>query len=320
MTQRQDAGPDLDVAVIGAGMTGITCARDLAAAGLRVALYDKGRGIGGRMATRRLEGGLLLDHGAQYLRPRHAAFAAFLDEAQRQGHAATWDPGDGPAFVGARGMAGLMRGLAQGLEIQQNAQITALTPLPQGWRLTFPGGVATARRVVLTIPPAQAAALIGTDHALADVLGTVVMAPSITLLAVLDATAPRPFTSRRGLGATGWIAQDGTKPGRPADGPVSWILQTDADFARDHIDMPPETLTDLLVPKLCAALEAAPAQVLSASAHRWLYAQAATQLGRPFLSDRAAGMWIGGDWCLGPLAEDAWASGSAIAADIAHDR
>lgn len=320
MTQRHDARPDLDVAVIGAGMTGITCARDLAAAGLRVAIYDKGRGIGGRMATRRLDGGVLLDHGAQYLRPRNAAFAAVLTEAQRQGHAATWDPGDGPTFVGANGMAGLMRGLAEGLDVHQSSKVSALTPLPQGWRLSFADDAVTARRVVLTIPPAQATALIGPQHRLADRLAAVVMAPSITLLAVLDGDAPRPFRSRKGVGATAWIAQDGTKPGRPSDGSVSWILQTDADFARDHIDMAPDAMAGLLVPHLCAALDAQPAQILSASAHRWLYAHVTRPLGSHFLSDRATGLWIGGDWCLGPLAEDAWASGSAIAAGIIHDR
>ena len=43
----------IDIVVIGAGMSGIACARVLRAAGLPVRLIDKARGVGGRMATRR---------------------------------------------------------------------------------------------------------------------------------------------------------------------------------------------------------------------------------------------------------------------------
>ncbi|WP_265500908.1 FAD-dependent oxidoreductase [Paracoccus beibuensis] len=54
----------LDVAIIGAGITGITCAHDLQAAELRVRLFDKRRGVGGRLAARWTDGGLRFDHGA----------------------------------------------------------------------------------------------------------------------------------------------------------------------------------------------------------------------------------------------------------------
>ena len=72
-----------DVLVIGAGMTGIACARQLQVAGLDVVLLDKGRGIGGRMATRRVELGgqtIRFDHGAQYITARSADFKQLLGE------------------------------------------------------------------------------------------------------------------------------------------------------------------------------------------------------------------------------------------------
>ena len=43
------------VGVIGAGMAGLACARELAAKGFEVTVFDKGRGLGGRTATRRAE-------------------------------------------------------------------------------------------------------------------------------------------------------------------------------------------------------------------------------------------------------------------------
>ncbi len=42
----------IDIVIIGGGMSGSACARALRAEGLIVRLIDKGRGIGGRIATR----------------------------------------------------------------------------------------------------------------------------------------------------------------------------------------------------------------------------------------------------------------------------
>jgi len=56
-----------DIIIIGAGIAGLACARPLADAGLHVIIIDKGRGIGGRVATRRADD-LRFDHGAPYAR------------------------------------------------------------------------------------------------------------------------------------------------------------------------------------------------------------------------------------------------------------
>ena len=74
----------LPIAIIGAGLAGLTAARLLAEAGRAVRLFDKGRGVGGRLATRRVtHAGAThgFDHGAQYVRAEGPAFAALLDEA-----------------------------------------------------------------------------------------------------------------------------------------------------------------------------------------------------------------------------------------------
>ena len=51
------------VAVIGAGLAGLTAAARIAAGGAAVTVYDKSRGLGGRLATRRSPQGSF-DHGA----------------------------------------------------------------------------------------------------------------------------------------------------------------------------------------------------------------------------------------------------------------
>jgi predicted NAD/FAD-dependent oxidoreductase len=57
---------DVRIAVIGAGIAGLACAREIARADVAVTVFEKARGLGGRLATRR-DGNLAFDHGAQYL-------------------------------------------------------------------------------------------------------------------------------------------------------------------------------------------------------------------------------------------------------------
>ena len=65
------AGAALRVAVIGAGLAGLSCATALQAAGVVVRVYEKSRGPAGRMSTRRGDG-WQCDHGAQYFTVRRS--------------------------------------------------------------------------------------------------------------------------------------------------------------------------------------------------------------------------------------------------------
>ncbi|TJZ91925.1 FAD-dependent oxidoreductase [Paracoccus gahaiensis] len=307
-------GERIRVAIIGAGLAGLTCGGLLAQAGLSVTLFDKGRGPGGRLATRRAEGGLRFDHGAPCLTARDPVFAAFLDELAVQGHAAPW-PEVG-AMTGLPGMSALPKALAAGLDVRQGAMVTALNRQDGLWHLGGEGIAHQADLVVLAIPAPQARDLLGADHAFAADLARVRYHACVTLMAGLDTAAPRPFVYRQGQGALHQIWQDGAKPGR-ADLPlVPWVAHADPDWSMAHIDLPFAELADLMAPLLLAQLGADPAHLHHAAAHRWLYARTDRALGRAFLSDDAAGLVAGGDWALGPDAEHGWASGRAMAAHL----
>lgn len=300
-----------DVAIIGAGITGLTCARALAEAGLRVAVFDKGRGPGGRMSTRRTDAGLQFDHGAQLLPARDPDFAAWLADG---GHAAPWPGQDG--WVGRPAMAAIPRAMAQGLDLTQGAAVNRLIRRDGLWHLGGEGIDHRASRVVLAIPAPQARDLLGGDDPLSADLAQVRFHASVTVMAALDPDAPRPFVTRRGQGPLAWIAQDGAKPGRAGQPLATWVVQADPDWSMAHIDLPFDDLAAMIAPLLLEALGARPGQLRHAAAHRWLYAQAERPLGRAFLQDDARGLVVGGDWALGPLAEHGWASGRAMAAHL----
>jgi predicted NAD/FAD-dependent oxidoreductase len=304
----------IPVAIIGAGIAGLACARRLAAAGLAPVLFDKGRGPGGRVATRRAEG-FQFDHGAQYVTAHGAGFAAVLSDLAATGAAGVWDDGSGRGhIVGTPGMSAIAGALGAGLRVHQDAHVTALTPAEGGWTLRIGDRDHPAARVVVTVPAPQVAALLGPAHPLVAALAPVRMDPCLTLMAATR--APAPVLSRRDPeDALAWIAQDGSKPGRPG-GVVTWVAQAGPAFSAAHLERPPEDIAALMLPLLCDRLGLAADRMDFAAAHRWRYARVSRPLGAPFLRSPDATLYLGGDWCLGPRVEAAWTSGTALADDL----
>lgn len=303
--------------VIGAGMAGIACARALQDAGRPVRVIDKGRGIGGRMATRRVAtdaGELRFDHGAQYVTARDPAFAALLEGSQA---AAPWADGAAhPHHVGLPGMSGLPRALAEGLDVSLGVTATAVRRAGPLWQVTTEATVIEAERLVLTVPASQVAALIGADHPMAARLDRVAIAPCLTLMAAFPAGSLASFASRKlDDGPLAFIARDSSKPNRP-DGAVTWVAQASPAWSAAHLEEDTATIARRMLPLLCAEIGAAADSALYTAAHRWRYARVTTPLGQPFLTDATGTLHLGGDWCLGPRVEAAWTSGRAIAADI----
>ncbi|WP_424177618.1 NAD(P)/FAD-dependent oxidoreductase [Yoonia sp. TsM2_T14_4] len=309
MTHKPDTAT---VIVIGAGITGLTAARRLADAGRAVLVLDKGRGIGGRVATRRAMG-LHFDHGAQYVSAKDAGFAAVLGELAASGHVGAWQTG----LVGTPGMSALAKGIGAGLSVRQEALVTGLSRDGEGWRVHLEDEVLPASRVICTVPTPQVAGIIGADHPLVTGLTDVAYAPNLTLMAAID--GPAPFVTARDASADlAWIAQDSTKPDRP-QGSLAWVAQASTAFSETHLELDKEALADLLLPLLLDRLGAHMTQVRYAAAHRWRYGQVTQAFGAPFLRDDTATLYLGGDWCLGPKVEDAWTSGTSIADDmLAH--
>ena len=132
----------MTIAIIGAGLAGLSCATALEAAGHDVTLFDKGRAPGGRMSTRRIEttaGTASFDHGAQYFTVRDPAFRAETARWQAAGLAAPW-PAAGPdAWVGTPGMTAPVRTLAKPLTVHCPVQIDAIGHADAAWTI---GGLA----------------------------------------------------------------------------------------------------------------------------------------------------------------------------------
>ena len=317
----------MEVAIIGAGIAGLACAARLIAGGCGVRLFDKGRGPGGRMATRRIElagATATFDHGAQYFTARDPRFAAVVARWAEAGLAARW-PAAGPdAWVGTPGMNAPLRALTQSCCVAWNRRVERLERGDR-WRIH---GTDTASldapfdarfdAIVVAVPAEQAAALL---EVLAPTLAARAAAvPSLPCWTMLAA-----FGERLSIGpdivrgsdwaALGWAARDNAKPGRaPGE---RWVIQAGAEWSRRHLEEDARRVAQRLLKALTEHAGAMP-EPLHLTAHRWRYART-TATGPAVLWDPSARLGLCGDWCRGARVEDAWLSGDTLAAAILRE-
>lgn len=302
------------IAIIGAGIAGLAAARKLRDAGLACTLFDKSRGLGGRMATRRA-GEWQFDHGAQYVTARGPRFRALVDEWQRTGQATEWFDG---AFVGLPGMSAPARRMADGATLVTGCAVTALRRDDAGWTvLMAEAPVDTPENgrfdaVILALPAPQILPIAESANVRFAELAAVRYAPCWTVMIGFAAPlALREDRLRPDDGIIAWIARNSAKPGRPP-GKETVVVQATADWSRRHLEAMPDAIAAVLLPRflLACGLRAAPDYL---TAHRWRYALVEQAAGLPCLWDGAARLAACGDWCLGPRVEAAFDSGEAAA-------
>ncbi len=301
------------IVIVGAGVAGLTCARALANAGYAPLVLEKGRGVGGRISTRRAQNGMTFDHGAQYFTAKSNEFRLFIEKIERSGGAAVWDDGSNlKRFVGTPGMNALAKHLAADLDVQTGLEVDHIAECSSGWEIKAGNREFECEKLIVTAPAPQTAKLIGKDHTLYETVSGAVLAPCLTLMAAFEPNQPQPFISRREPDdILSWIALDSSKPGRSADN--CWVAQAGPKWSAERLEQDlPGVARDLLV-LLCDRIGADISSAFHAVAHRWRYANVVTPIGSPFLRNENDNLFLGGDWCLKGRIEAAWASGNAIA-------
>jgi len=320
------------VAVVGAGIAGLACAASLQASGMRVTVFDKARGAGGRMSTRRLEAdrAQTWDHGAQFFTARDPEFAAQVADWVRAGVVASWagrvvrwgyeavpEASPGERFVGAPGMSGALSSLARSLTLCLKTRVERLERTPVGYRLIDENSndLGAFDRVALAVPGPQAVPLAQASTVVTAAVASLAYAPCWAAMVAFDAPLPAPFDAafveeRRGS-PLGFVARDSSKPGRaPGE---RWVLHAGSAWSAAHL----EAAADDVAPALLAALEqvtAVPSRgVCALSAHRWRFALPTSLHPARCVYDADARLGACGDAFNGARVEGAWHSGRALA-------
>lgn len=331
----------MQIAVIGAGLAGLACARALVAQGHLVCVYEKGEQLSGRMTTHETEFGGF-DYGAQYFTATSDSFKKEVAIWRKAQIVEVWDGKivalcDGKVsslgkasqrYVASPGMGALGTHLAQNLHVRTNQMVTELVRWGETgqWILkvhseTVPiaahGGPFDA--VIVAAPADQAAPLLSVSPNLAEVASTVHLAPcwalEIAFQQALELGYDGAFIDGSRLS---FIAHDNSKPGhRPGE---RWVAHASSPWSIEHLQDDEERAREKLL-KAFHDATGSQIQPIYAHAYRWRYAQALNPLPLDFLWDQDAKVGACGDWFAAGLEgtgriENAWLSGHQLAQKI----
>lgn len=270
--------------IIGAGLSGLLAGTELQAAGHAVTLLDKGRGVGGRMATRRMQAGGRADHGAQFFTVRDPSFRSRVDTWIGSGWIVEWCRGftpqqDGyPRYCGVDGMTRVAKGLAAPLNVETGTRVTAIGQNGSGWIVdTESGGRFEANNLILTPPLPQSLALLKAGNVvlpstLNNDLNRITYDPIFAVLVRLSGRSDIPEPG--GIQVRGepidWIG-DNYQKGVSTENTVT--IHASARFTRDHLESDRAFVAQKLIDAAAESGYFQSGQVVETQVHRWLYAQ-----------------------------------------------
>jgi len=327
------SAPKLRVAVVGAGLAGLSAAEALDAAGHGVIVFDKGRGVGGRTSTRRADP-TGFDHGAQYFTARDPRFRRVVDMWVEEGVVEPWAGRiavlDEPAvvrarqeragevrFVGVPGMSAMAKRTARDLDVRCGSRVESVCRVDGLWKVDLEGGRSHGDfdLVLVTTPPAQAAPLLAGSPRLQALAASVPMDPCVALMVAFEAPIAVPFDGAFvNHGPLSWICRNSSKPGRPD--PEAWVLHAGPDWSRAHFEDAEAEVRDELLSAFRSATGAAVPEPLHADRMRWLFSAAAPPRDEGAAFDATAGLGVAGDWLNGSKVQGAWLAGRALAGRV----
>jgi len=316
---------DVHVAVIGGGIAGLGCAREMARADARVTVFERSRGLGGRLGTRR-HGSLTFDHGAQFVTARSRPFLKYVEVATRAGVARPWKPRimederrwDTPIddwHVGTPGMSAIVRPLARGIELRTGVGVRELLQGARGWELQTDAGRHSRifDAVAIAVPAPQALTLLGPHGRAFRHLTDVRIAPCWSAMFAFELPIEAGAEARRWTrGDLVWAACESSKAQRPP-GPQSWVVHASPQWSRQHLEADAQEAAQLLLKEFGKTLGCALPTPVFLQAHRWRHAFVEQPLGLPCLVDEELAAGACGDWCIAPRVEAAFESGRALA-------
>ena len=314
----------MKIAILGCGVAGLSAARELRRHGIETVLFDKSRGIGGRMSTRYADA-WEFDHGAQFFTVQDADFQEEIDAAIAAGTAAPWNAkalylktGELSAdtgrarYVGTPRMNSLPKYWADGLNINLGRRITSVKKAA-GWILSFEEGSPEAGfdGVISTLPPAQAEKILPKNFPENGSVLAAEMQACFCLMVGLSAPINPGWDSLRVKDLPiDWIAINHNKPGRSPDvGTI--VVHAEAAWSDANVDADRGWIQDVMLKSASALLGLPLERAPHITLHRWLYASSRTSPDVPCL--KGDGLVVAGDWCLGGRVQSAWLSGRAAA-------
>ena len=309
MTSSTDSNSPViwDVLIIGAGLAGLSAANDLHQAGLNVLVVDKGRGLGGRLAGRRI-GDATFDHGAQFMTARDSRFKASVAEWIDAGVAEEWyssypgHPNGHPRYRGVPTMTAVAKYLATDMNVLRTTRVDSIARDSAQdsnlWSAALDNGDSiSAKALLITSPVPQTLDLLASGNIPVPAdkqarLDRIDYEACIAVMAVLDGPTaiPAPGATAFDEGPIGWIS-DNLQKGVSKIPAVT--IHGSGGFSAEHYDDDKILIGQKLID--AAAPYLGNAKVTEYQVHGWRYS-------KPSVVDPEACMLLSESTDLPPLA------------------
>jgi len=310
------------IAILGAGISGLVCARALAQAGHHVTVWEKSRSLGGRCASRKF-GDHVVDHGVQYFTLRDSKIREEVQKLCGPKLKVLPNPilvagQDGEVYRTGEERFYLEDGnnrlgtlLAEGVLVKKEAEVKKIEKAGKKWRVQGEDYDA----VVSSCPWPQTAALLGKK------ISSPGYDPCLTVL--LEYLVPREDSGGgsayarmdpTGRDPLAWTACENVKIGRVVEGSTVYVIQASPDYSREHLEQSPEYWASDLQVLLEKLWHLDPEKRGSVFAHRWRYARSCVD--REIPRDLPAGIHLCGDSVSESRLESVWQSGWETAKKI----
>jgi renalase len=320
----------LKIAIIGAGMAGLSAATHLVENGHSVTVFEKSRGIGGRMSTRR-EGDYEFDHGAQYFTVRNDQFFSAIMEWEKMGIASLWEARIGSfndnhtipysmninRFVGVPSMNAIPKFLAQNVNVILSSKITGVSNASGGWVLTSEDGKKTNAfdACIFAIPKPQIAALMDAEAHFPELKSDISFLSNWTLMVALKERLQIDFDGIYVYNSPiNWMTRNNSKPQRSAA--ETWVVQAKSDWSKRYANSPKERITDLMLEEFKRISGATSEDLAFYTTHFWLYSLAKRPMSRGYCWNSKLKLGVCGDWMQDSKVEGAYFSGRQLAGEI----
>jgi hypothetical protein len=320
------------IAVIGAGLSGLAFAQALAD-DARIRLFEKSRGFGGRMATRRHDP-FQFDHGAQFFTAKSKTFQMFLEPYLERGIVARWDARcveleDGrvtsrlswsaeyPHYVGVPGMNAFGSAVGDNLDVQLNTRVGEISRSAGAWQLWDIEGGDLGRFdwVVSSVPATQAMTLLPDTFAHRDIVDNCEMPGCYTLMLGFNAAPALDWDAALVKDAPiSWISVNSSKPGR--EGASSLVVQASNSWTGANMELDERSVIARLLAQTSRAIGQDASRAQHIALHYWRYANPGLRQGAQSLIDSGQQLAAIGDWCIRGRIESAFLSGLNAAQKI----
>lgn len=323
------------VAIIGAGVSGLTLAR-LIKNYAKVVVFEKSRSFGGRVCTRR-QHDFHFDHGAQYFVAKSDEFKKFILPAIKEKVIQPWLgtfynsqsdlnakerqwTNEYPHYVGVPSMSMASRWWSRHVYVIRSTPVTCIEKLANKWRVLGQNQhvLGDFDWVISATPNVQMLDIFPREFIGHHEMSQVKMEPCFTLMLGFNQVLNIPFAAHIIKGhSISWIANNSSKPQRPAK-TTCLVINSSNKWAQSNLHQNVDWVIHHLKSKVTDFLDLKLPLSDHCDLQIWRYANFSSEKKdiTPYHIDPKLSLGCCGDWCIQGRVEAAFQSGFKLSQEL----